>query len=61
VDVTDEDNLLDGYWHSEGTPDTDNESQSDPYPVIASGGNSYDADFGYYDEPASLGNLSGRT
>ncbi len=30
VDVTDEANVLDGYWHSLGTSNTDGHSQSDP-------------------------------
>ncbi|MCI5118927.1 MAG: hypothetical protein D3913_13455, partial [Candidatus Electrothrix sp. LOE1_4_5] len=62
VDVTDEDNLLDGYWHSVG-PDagdgsTDNNSQEDPYTVtVSSGTTNTTADFGYYKDPASVGNL----
>ncbi|MCI5190443.1 MAG: hypothetical protein D3905_11780, partial [Candidatus Electrothrix sp. AS4_5] len=62
VDVTDEDNLLDGYWHSVG-PDagdgsTDNNSQEDTYTVtVSSGTTNTTADFGYYKDPASVGNL----
>lgn len=57
VDVTDTSNVLNGYWHSLGTPDTNNNSQVDPYTVSVSGGATVDwADFGYYIAPANLGN-----
>ena len=56
VDVTDAANLLNGLWHTLGTVGTNNESQSDPYTVAVSGGNTYPADFGYYGDPAALGN-----
>jgi len=59
VDVTDEANVLTGYWHSLGAPNTDDNSQTDPYAITLGGGNLVDnltADFGYYIEPAVLGN-----
>ena len=58
VDVTDQDNLLAGYWHSDGPNDgADNNSQDDPYTVTVSGGaNNTTGDFGYYVQPASIGN-----
>ncbi|HSN76964.1 MAG TPA: SdrD B-like domain-containing protein [Anaerolineae bacterium] len=56
VDVTDDANVLNGLWHSEGTAGTPGQSQSDPYTVAVSGGNTYVVDYGYYGEPASLGN-----
>ena len=49
--------MLDGYWHSLGTADTDGYSQSDPLTVTLSGGTTITyADFGYYRDPAGLGN-----
>jgi hypothetical protein len=59
VDVTDENNLLNGYWHSDGPNDNaNNNSQDDPYSVSVTGGQTNDtADFGYYIEPAALGNF----
>ncbi|HOV47861.1 MAG TPA: SdrD B-like domain-containing protein [Anaerolineae bacterium] len=58
VKVTDHANVLEGAWHSLGTADTDGNSQSDPLTVILTGSTviTY-ADFGYYREAASLGNL----
>jgi len=58
VDVTDNANRLNGYWHSLGpNPGQDNNSQSDPYTVTVSGGQTNTtADFGYYVEGAALGN-----
>jgi uncharacterized repeat protein (TIGR01451 family) len=58
VDVTDDANVLNGYWHSSGTnAGADNNSQSDPYTVTVSGGQTNTtADFGYYVEGAALGN-----
>jgi len=58
VDVTDTANVLNGQWKSIGpTPGSDNNSQSDPYPVTLSGGaNNTTADFGYYIQPSALGN-----
>ncbi len=58
VDVTDEDGVLAGYWHSRGTDGVNNNSQADPYPVsIGAGGENLTADFGYYVEPAAVGNF----
>ncbi len=58
VDVTDDANVLDGYWHSTGpTPGADNNSQVDPYTVSVAGGQiDRTADFGYYKEPGAIGN-----
>ncbi len=59
VDVTDEANVLEGHWHSLGTPGANDESQTDTYAVTLGGGNPTDnltADFGYYVEPAKIGN-----
>ncbi|MCB9139634.1 MAG: carboxypeptidase regulatory-like domain-containing protein [Caldilineaceae bacterium] len=59
VDVTDEAGLLNGYWHSLGDEGVDNNSQTDPYAVTIGGTEPWvdlTADFGYYVEPASLGN-----
>ncbi|MDT8382070.1 MAG: SdrD B-like domain-containing protein, partial [Brevefilum sp.] len=57
VDVTDDANLLNGYWHSEGTAGVDGYSQSDPYTVAVSGGELVESDFGYYQTPASVGSF----
>ncbi|NLE56866.1 MAG: hypothetical protein GX616_00785, partial [Planctomycetes bacterium] len=59
VDVTDDNNLLNGYWKSNGTsPGADNNSQIDPYKVTVSGGQTNTTgDFGYYRDPAALGNF----
>lgn len=56
VDVTDQANILDGYWHSLGAAATDNNSQPDPLTVSLTGGTviTY-ADFGYYSAPAMAG------
>lgn len=56
--VTDDDNHLNGYWLSDGVDNTDNESQVQGYQVTfsGSGGDTADADFGFYVEPASIGN-----
>ena len=51
VDVTDQDSVLKGYWHSQGT-----NSQLDPAAVTLTGGQSATADFGYYNDGAALGN-----
>jgi protocatechuate 3,4-dioxygenase beta subunit len=58
VDVTATDNVLDGYWHSDGPNDgLDNNSQVDPYPVSVTGGvDDTTGDFGYYRGGAALGN-----
>lgn len=67
VDVTDEAGLLNGYWHSTGNQDgTDSsgnsnpdESKIDTFGVTIDSGTpiNNNVDFGYYKEPASLGNL----
>lgn len=58
VDVTDDAGVLNGYWHSTGTPGADNNSQADPHAVtLAAGQNYVAADFGYYVEPAAVGNF----
>jgi len=62
VDVSNEADALEGYWHSLG-PDsgngvTDDNSQSDPYLVVLSGGANHTlGDFGYYRQPSQIGNL----
>lgn len=57
VDVTDDHNVLDGYWHKTGpNPGVNDNSQTDTYPLSVSGGASnYTADFGYNRKPADLG------
>jgi uncharacterized repeat protein (TIGR01451 family) len=59
VDVTDDANLLDGYWKSTGaTPGADNNSQADPYIVTVSGlETNATADFGYYRETSAIGDF----
>ena len=58
VDVSDEAGLLNGYWHSQGTADTNDQSQSDPYAVtLPDGGAIVTADFGYYYQLASVGDF----
>ncbi len=59
VDVTDDNNVLGGYWKSEGSnTGQDNNSQGDPYPVQVSGGETdTTGDFGYYVDPGSIGNV----
>ncbi|MCO6457238.1 MAG: carboxypeptidase regulatory-like domain-containing protein, partial [Pirellulaceae bacterium] len=59
VDVTDTNNVLAGYWHSDGPNDGfDNNSQDDPYTVSVGGGQTDDtADFGYYIETATIGDF----
>lgn len=59
VDVTDDDNVLNGFWHSDGPNDgANNNSQLDPYTVTVIGGQTNStADFGYYVDPAGLGNF----
>lgn len=56
--VTDEAQVLNGYWHSLGTAGADNNSQTDPYAVTLTPGapDNLTADFGYYLQPAALGN-----
>ena len=58
VDVSDDAGLLNGYWHSLGDADTNDQSQSDPYAVnLPAGGAVVTADFGYYYELASVGDF----
>ncbi len=59
VDVTDEHNVLNGFWHSLGDQavSSDGTSKADPYTVSVTGGQTVTtADFGYYRQPADLGN-----
>ena len=59
VDVTDDRNLLEGYWHSVVPASTaDNESKQEPYAVTLGAGNRVDttSDFGYFKRPAAIGN-----
>ncbi|MFN8489149.1 MAG: SdrD B-like domain-containing protein [Caldilineaceae bacterium] len=59
VDVSDRAGVLAGYWHSLGTAGQNDNSQTDPYAVSIGNGQPLDnltADFGYYVEPAALGN-----
>jgi protocatechuate 3,4-dioxygenase beta subunit len=59
VDITDTAGLLDGAWHSLGTANTNDNSQTDPYAVEISSAspNVVYADFGYFIEPAAIGNF----
>lgn len=60
VDVTDDANHLNGYWHSVGNQSqaTDNESKNDPFLLSVSGGQTVTTvDFGYYRDPAVIGNF----
>lgn len=59
VDVTDDNNVLNGYWKSDGpNVGQNNNSQPDPYTVTVGPGHRNDdtADFGYYVQPAAVGN-----
>lgn len=58
VDITDDLEILNGFWKSNGTtPNANNNSQQDTYTVSVSGGSTDEtADFGYYIDLASLGN-----
>ncbi len=61
VVVTDENEVLNGYWHSEGIANTDNNSQNNAgYPVTLDGvggtTTNTTADFGYYILGAAVGN-----
>lgn len=58
VDVSDRAGVLFGYWHSLGQAGTNGNSQNDPWCATISPGslNDLTGDFGYYMEPASLGN-----
>jgi protocatechuate 3,4-dioxygenase beta subunit len=59
VHITDDDGLLAGHWHTLGTnPGADNNSQVDPYTVVVAANTSNTtADFGYYQQPAGLGDF----
>ena len=60
VDVTDEDGVLAGYWHSLGTPGRRmTTARSIPMRLRISAGapDNLTADFGYYVKPAALGNF----
>ena len=60
VRVTDDNNIVGGYWHSDApTPGTDNQSQDDEgYQVtLAAGETNTTADFGYYIDPGIVGNF----
>jgi uncharacterized repeat protein (TIGR01451 family) len=58
VKVTDTANILTGFWHSNGTLNANNNSQVDYYSVtLPNGGNILTADFGYYAQPGSVGDL----
>jgi uncharacterized repeat protein (TIGR01451 family) len=57
VDVTDDANVLAGYWHTLGTADTNNQSQVDPSTETVAGGVTADNDFGYYLATATLGDF----
>ncbi|MBN1304051.1 MAG: carboxypeptidase regulatory-like domain-containing protein [Anaerolineales bacterium] len=56
VDVSDDGNLLNAYWHSTGSsPGSDNNSQADPYSVTVTGGQTNTTgDFGYYIDPSQV-------
>ncbi len=57
VDVTDDANLLAGYWHSLGIQGSNDNSQPDPYTVTVTGGQTNTTgDFGYFIDGAALGN-----
>lgn len=57
VNVTDAAGVLAGYWQSLGTTGINNNSQIDSYAVtLAAGADNLTADFGYYVEPAAVGN-----
>lgn len=58
IDISDRNEVLSGSWQSLGTSGTDNHGQTDPYAVTVTVGNDLvHADFGYFQTPASLGNL----
>jgi uncharacterized repeat protein (TIGR01451 family) len=59
VDVRDDANVLEGYWHSQGdqAQSSDGTSKADPYTVTLSGSDVNTVDFGYYRDPAQVGNL----
>ena len=59
VDVSDDYQVLNGHWHSDGPNDgADNNSQDDPYVVsVAGGATDTTGDFGYYIDPSLIGNF----
>ena len=52
VDVTDTGNVLEGYWHSLGA-----DSSVDPVTVALTGASTEVRDFGYYIQPAAIGDF----
>ncbi|MEM6696969.1 MAG: SdrD B-like domain-containing protein, partial [Bacteroidota bacterium] len=66
VDVTDEDGVLNGYWHSTGEQDASTNSGDDPMDnskedafavtIDTDTPNNLNVDFGYYKEPSAVGN-----
>ena len=58
VDVSEQNPGLTGFWKSNGSASGgDNNSQPDPYPVpVSDGQTNSNADFGFFQKPASLGN-----
>lgn len=59
VDVTDTAGKLAGYWQSYGSTGVNDNSQVDPYAVTltTASPNNLTADFGYYVQPAAVGNF----
>jgi len=58
VRLTDDDDVLAGFWHSQGTPAINNNSQAQIYPVdVTDGLDDLTADFGFYSEPGAVGNV----
>lgn len=57
VTVTDDDGVLTGYWQSIGAAMTDDNSQLPSYAVDATVADNLTADFGYYVEPGSIGDV----
>lgn len=63
VHVSDDNGVLNGYWHLLGTPNTTDHSQNDAFYVIddlgvgvSGSAENLTADFGYYVDPAAVGN-----
>lgn len=56
VEVSDRDGILNGYWHSLGTTDANNNSQEEAFSLELTSGDQKNADFGYYLDPGKLGN-----
>jgi uncharacterized repeat protein (TIGR01451 family) len=57
VGLIDVNHVLFGTWHSLGTAGMAGQSQTDPYSVILTGGQTPVVDFGYYLDPSALGNI----